>query len=209
MNCEEALKIAKTMKRNYVYVTPTRMYGLDVGKCALSTIDMVTDLDKSFAGEVVAILDEKKRDAFLKKNTTTFLNEYKELEPGFYINFWDEPGIISDIMNAYNALYYNTNRNTRLLYSISGLETNPDFMKNIYGIKTDDGYRRFILDGYYLDCFTKMHCVTKSDKVSLNIYDYDHFSYMYEFIIDKKKYVVKEYFKIRKLIKYSLIDMGV
>lgn len=209
MNCAEAFKIAKTMKRNYVYVTPTRMYGLDVGKCALSTIDMITDLDKMFAGEVSAILDEKKRDSYLVKNTSTFLNEYRELEPGMYINFWDEPKIISDIMNAYNALYFNVNRNTKLVYSTIGLERNPEFMDRIYGIKTDDGYKRFILDGYYLDCFTKMHCVTKSDKVSLNIYDYDPFSYMYEFFIYKKKYVVKEYFKIRKLRRYTSIDISV
>lgn len=209
MNCAEALKIAKTMKRNYVYVTPTRMYGLDVGKCALSTIDMMTDLTKSFAGEVSAILDEKKRDAFLKKNTSTFLNEYRELEPGLYINFWDEPKIISDIMNAYNGLYFNQNRNTRLIYSKYGLEFNPEVMAKIYGIKTDDGYEKYILDGYYLDCFTKMHCVTKSDRVALNIYDYDQFSYMYEFLINKKKYVVKEYFKIRKLKRYSPINVGV
>ena len=209
MNCAEALKIAKTMKRNYVYVTPTRMYGLDVGKCALSVIDMVTDLDKSFAGEVSAILDEKKRDAFLKKNTSTFLNEYRELEPGLFINFWDEPKIISDIMNAYNGLYFNQSRNTRLIYSKYGLEFDSEFMAKIYGIKTDDGYEKYILDGYYLDCFTKMHCVTKSDKVALNIYDYDQFSYMYEFLINKKKYVVKEYFKIRKLKRYSEINVSV
>ena len=209
MNCAEALKIAKTMKRNYVYVTPTRMYGLDAGKCALSTIDMVTDLDKSFAGEVSAILDEKKREAFLKKNTSTFLNEYRELEPGLFINFWEEPKIISDIINAYNGLYFNQTRDTRLIYSKYGLELNPEFMAKIYGIKTDDGYERYILDGYYLDCFTKMHCVTKSDKVALNIYDYDQFSYMYEFLVDKKKYVVKEYFKIRKLKRYNSIDISV
>lgn len=209
MNCAEAFKIAKTMKRNYIYVTPTRMYGLDVGKCALSTIDMITDLDKSFAGEISGILDEKKRDSFLQKNTATFLNEYRELEPGIYINFWDEPKIISDIMNAYNALYFNTTRNTRLVYSVAGLESNPDFMAKIYGIKTTDGYEKYILDGYYLDCFTKMHCVTKSDKVALNIYDYDQFSYMYEFLINKKKYMVKEYFKIRKLKKYTPINVSV
>ena len=208
MNCMEALKIAKTMKRNYVYITPTRMYGLDTGKCALSIIDIQSDIDKSFAGEVASILDDKKRDSFLVNNTGVFLNEYRELEPGVYINFWDEPKIIDDIMKAYNALYFNS-PNARLIYSATNLEQNDDFMRNIYGIKTVDGYRRFILDGYYLDCFTKMHCVTKSDKVSLNIYDYDPFSYMYEFFINKKKYTVKEYFKIRKLKHYNLIKVSV
>lgn len=69
MSYENALKIAKTMKRNYIFVTPTRMYGLDIEKGALSIIDIESDIQIPFAGEVSSILNEKKKESYLKKNT--------------------------------------------------------------------------------------------------------------------------------------------
>ena len=203
MECKEAFKIAKTMKRNFIYVTPTRMYGMDIGKSTLSIIDMISDVPLSFAGEVSAILDDNKKEKFLVKNTSTFLYEYKKLEEDMYINFWQEPSVIKDIMNAYNSLSsILSRRSLNPIYSVSGLEGNSIFMDNTYGIKVADGYHNMVMDGYYLDCFSKMHCISKSDKVSLNVYDKDPFFYIYEFIVGKKKYEVKEYFKIRKMHRY-------
>lgn len=203
MECKEAFKIAKTMKRNFIYVTPTRMYGMDIGKSTLSIIDMISDVPLSFAGEVSAILDDNKKEKFLVKNTSTFLYEYKKLEEDMYINFWQEPSVINDIMNAYNSLSsILSRRSLNSTYSVSGLEGNSTFMDNTYGIKVADGYHNMVMDGYYLDCFSKMHCISKSDKVSLNVYDKDPFFYIYEFIVGKKKYEVKEYFKIRKMHRY-------
>lgn len=204
MDCKEAFKIAKTMKRNFVYVTPTRMYGMDIGKSTLSIIDMVSEVPFTFAGEVSAILDDNKKEKFLVKNTPTFLYEYKKLEDDMYINFWEQPSIIDDIMSAYQSLSsILSRRSLSPTYSISGLEDDENFMKNTYAIKVADGYQNMVMNGYYFDCFSKMHCISKKDKVSLNIYNKDPFFYIYEFIIDKKKYVVKEYFKIRKMYKYN------
>lgn len=203
MECKEAFKIAKTMKRNFIYVTPTRMYGMDIGKSTLSIIDMISNVPVSFAGEISAILDENKKEKFLVKNTSTFLYEYKKLEEDMYINFWEEPSVINDIMNAYNSLSnILSRRSLNPTYSVSGLENNISFMNNTYAIKVVDGYQKMVMDGYYLDCFSKMHCISKADKVSLNVYDKDPFFYIYEFIVSKKKYEVKEYFKIRKMHRY-------
>ena len=66
MECKEAFKIAKTMKRNFIYVTPTRMYGMDIGKSTLSIIDTISNVPVSFAGEISAILDENKKEKFFK-----------------------------------------------------------------------------------------------------------------------------------------------
>lgn len=203
MECKEAFKIAKTMKRNFIYVTPTRMYGMDIGKSTLSIIDMISNVPVPFAGEISAILDENKKEKFLVKNTSTFLYEYKKLEEDMYINFWEEPSVINDIMNAYNSLSnILSRRSLNPTYSVSGLENNISFMNNTYAIKVVDGYQKMVMDGYYLDCFSKMHCISKADKVSLNVYDKDPFFYIYEFIVSKKKYDVKEYFKIRKMHRY-------
>ena len=203
MECKEAFKIAKTMKRNFIYVTPTRMYGMDIGKSTLSIIDMISNVPVPFAGEISAILDENKKEKFLVKNTSTFLYEYKKLEEDMYINFWEEPSVINDIMNAYNSLSnILSRRSLNPTYSVSGLENNISFMNNTYAIKVVDGYQKMVIDGYYLDCFSKMHCISKADKVSLNVYDKDPFFYIYEFIVSKKKYEVKEYFKIRKMHRY-------
>lgn len=209
MSYEEALKIAKTMKRNYIFVTPTRMYGLDIEKGALSIIDIESNIQLPFAGEVSSILNAKKKELFLNKNTPTFLNEYKQITDDMYLNFWDEPKVIDLIMSAYNNLNTLLNgRFTRLAYSNSDLEKNEEFMRNTYGIKTDEGYRKYVFENYYLDCFSKVHCISKSDKVSLNVYDVDPYSFIYEFFIDKKKYVVKEYFRVRKLHRYTRVDIS-
>lgn len=204
MSCADALKIAKTMKRDFVYVTPTRMLGLDISKCALSIIDIDSDIITSFAGKVASLLNEKKKDTYIIKNASTFMYEYKKLDEDLYCNMFDQDGIKEDILDAYNRL---CNRLARavLIATFPNLHLNNDFMDNTYGIKATDGYKKFIMDGYYFDCFTKMHCISKSDKVSLNIYDADQYSYIYEFFVDKKKYVVREYFRIRKLNKYSRV----
>lgn len=203
MSCSEALKIAKTMKRDFVYVTPTRMLGLDIGKCALSVIDTESSIITSFAGKTAALLNEKKKETFIIKNASTFLYEYKKIDDDLYCNMFEQEKIKSDIMESYNRLINHLSHGT-LIYSITDLQKNPEFMDNTYGIRADDGYKRFVMDGYYFDCFTKMHCISKSDKVSLNIYDVDQFSYIYEFFVYKKGYTVKEYFRIRKLNRYRV-----
>lgn len=202
MSCAEALKIAKTMKRDYVYVTPTQMLGLDISKCALSIINIDSDIVVPFAGKVSALLNEKKKETFIIKNASTFLYEYKKIDEDVYCNMFDQDKVITDIMTAYRSLLSQLST-ARLIDSFPDLHNSKEFMDGAYGIRADEGYKRLILNGYYFDCFTKVHCISKSDKVSLNIYDNDIYSYLYEFIVDKKKYKVIEYFKIRKLNRYS------
>lgn len=201
MSTASALKIAKTMKRDYVYITPTRMIGLDSGKYALSIIDIESDIIHPFAGKTSALLNEKKKESFIIKNASTFLYEYKKIDEDVYCNLFEQDKIIQDIMDTYNKLNSQLS-SSRLICSMVDLHLNNIFMDGTYGIKADDGYEKNIIDGFYFDHFTKMHCNSKSDKVALNIYDNDDASYIYEFFINKKKYVVREYFKIRKLNHY-------
>lgn len=202
MSCSEALKIAKTMKRDMVFVTPTRMLGLDVGGCALSVIDIESDICVPFAGKTAALLNEKKKETFIIKNASTFLYEYKKIDDDLYCNLFDQEKIMADIMVSYNSLQDRLSK-SRLLCTLPDLHLNEEFMNATYGIRAAEGYKRIVIGGYYFDCFTKMHCISKSDKVSLNIYDADQYSFIYEFFVDKKKYVVREYFRIRKLNHYS------
>lgn len=201
MSTASALKIAKTMKRDLVYITPTRMIGVDSGKCALSIIDIESDIVHPFAGKVAALLNEKKKDSFIIKNAATFLYEYKKIDEDVYCNIFEQDKIMYDIMDSYNRLMNHLSHST-LIVTMQDLHLNEDFMNGTYGIRADDGYKKNIIDGFYFDHFTKMHCNSKSDKISLNIYDNDEYSYIYEFFIDKKKYVVREYFRIRKLNHY-------
>lgn len=204
MSCADALKIAKTMKRDLVYVTPTRMLGLDISKCALSIIDIDSDIITPFAGKTAALLNEKKKETFIIKNAATFMYEYKKIDDDLYCNLFDQERIIYDIMESYNNLH-NQLSSARLIATLPNLHLNDEFLNATYGIRASEGYKKIIIDGFYFDCFTKMHCISKSDKVSLNIYDNDPYSYIYEFFVDKKKYVVREYFKIRKLHHYSRV----
>lgn len=204
MSCASALKIAKTMKRDFVYITPTRMIGIDAGKCALSIIDIESDIVMPFAGKVSALLNEKKKESFIIKNASTFLHEYKKIDEDLYCNIFDQDRIMYDIMDTYNRLQNHLSRSV-LITSMNDLHLNSEFMDYSYGIRAGDGYKKNIIDGFYFDYFTKMHSNGKSDKVSLNIYDNDEYSYIYEFFIDKKKYIIKEYFRIRKLNHYSRV----
>ena len=74
-------------------------------------------------------------------------------------------------------------------------------MDTVAKLKVNDGLTRFMLGGkYMITSFNKVHAINASDKVSVNIYDIDPISFLCEFIVDKKKYTVKEYIRYRKMM---------
>ena len=78
------------------------------------------------------------------------------------------------------------------------MEKDVNFMTTVAKLKVENGLTSYVLGNKYLmTSFNKVHAINASDKISINIYEIDSISYICEFIIDKKKYKVKEYIRYR------------
>ena len=78
-------------------------------------------------------------------------------------------------------------------YRVDDLKSNEEFM-SIMAMKSWDGQSLFRLNRkYILTIFTGLIPLNKSDKISLDIYDIDNYSYIAKFIINKGKFVINKY----------------
>ena len=169
-NMVSIIKIAKGMKRPVIQLRNNKILGTDEEFCTLS---------KSAHPDI-------------------FFAEYKKIIDGFYINGWAEIQYADIISDMWERIAYYINY-SNIIYSETGLEKNEQFM-SLCKAKVSDGLQYYNIDNKYLQTsFNKIHCINSKDKVSLNIYDIDMESLLYEYIIDKKKYVVNQYVRYRKM----------
>lgn len=195
----DVIKIAKTMKRPIVYIAPTYMLGTDEEFCTLSRINIESDIKRPIAFKISSILIGDSKDKFANEHPEVFFTEYSHVQDDLYINTWNESFYMYNIMNI------NLRLTTFLLYSnkvyfAEGLEKDVNFMQNVAKLKVADGMKKYIIDDSFLQTsFNKVHSVNASDTISLNVYDIDPSSYLYEYRIGKKKYDVYEYIRYRKM----------
>jgi hypothetical protein len=173
------------------------MYGTDEEFCTLSMIEIGSNINYSIAALVSSIFDESKKNKFMEDHPDIFYNEYMKVD-NLYINYWDQPMIVKEI-NGLAQKVTNFTSNNRCIYHWEGLENSDLFMASSKMKVADGCSSYFIGDKYLLSTFSKVHAINAADKVSVKVYDYDRVSYLYEFFIDKKKYVVKEYLRCRKI----------
>lgn len=196
---QETMKIARSMKRPIVHISPNYMLGTDEEFCTLSVIEISSDIQRSFTTTVNDYLDESKIEKFSVAHPDIFFTEYQMIDTNFYINLWKEPYLFSNIFSVFNKIQYYLR--FQIVYTEYGLEKNTEFMDTVAKLKVNDGLTRFMLGGkYMITSFNKVHAINASDKVSVNIYDIDPISFLCEFIVDKKKYTVKEYIRYRKMM---------
>lgn len=197
---ENVVKIAKTMKRPIVYITPTYMLGTDDEFCTLSKINIESDIVRPMAFRISDCLLGTAKDKYAQARPEIFFSEYTHIQDDMYINTWQEPVL----MNTLIGMYMRVSRaldGLAPIYSSAGFEKDDNFMQTVAKLKVSSGLQSYVLEGAYIQTsFNKVHAINANDKVSLNIYDIDYESYMYEFIIDKKKYQVVEYIRYRKMI---------
>ena len=89
--------------------------------------------------------------------------------------------------------------NGNVLYSKENFQQDEPEMLSL---KSADGGKMFCVDNrFFMTSFNAIHPATKSDKVDLIIRDCDYYSYIAEFIINKKKdnYQLHEFLRFRKL----------
>lgn len=195
----ETIKIARSMKRPIIHVSPNYMLGTDEEFCTLSIIEIDSDIPRSFTTTVNDYLDESKIEKFSMEHPDIFFSEYNLIDTDFYVNFWKEPYLLSNIFNIFSKIQ--SYLQFPVVYTESGLEKNVNFMNTVAKIKVADGLTKFIIgDKYLITSFNKVHAINASDKISVNIYDIDPISFLCEFIVDKKKYTVKEYIRYRKMM---------
>lgn len=195
----EILKIARSMKRSIVHISPHYILGSDEDYCTLSIIEINTEVPKPFTYHINDILTEDKKDKFVNEHPSEFFTEYEETVPGIYINTFHENIYRNNIFELFNKVTMYLINSTPI-YQSDSLEKNEDFMNKVAKLKVSDGMTTYILDNRFLITnFNKLHPINASDKLSVRIFDLDDISYLYEFFIIKKKYTIKEYIRYRKI----------
>lgn len=167
----DVIKMAKSMKRKYVEITPNCIYGLDESFSLFSVI--YSGGDEFFAGDIMELSAGKEVEERERLEETILYNMDKCIK-GFIPVTNTEPVVV-----------------------INDLKEDETF-NTILGLKATDGARKMVVDNkYVLYQHGTMHPVTKSDGVSLKIYPYDNISFIAEFIVNKKKYEIHEFVRYR------------
>lgn len=197
------MKIAKSMKRPIVYITPNYMLGTDEEFCTLSVIEISSEIPRSFAVYTNNVLEGTKKEKYAIDHPDIFFSEYElfDKENDFYINTWNEEVIKNNILSLFQKVHQSLSSPfTSKVYSEEGLETNEQFISTVAKLKINDGMTTYFIDNkYMITSFNKVHAINATDKINVIIYDVDPVSYLYEFSINKKKYIVKEYIRYRKM----------
>lgn len=196
-NVKEVLKIAKTMKRSNILVTNNFICGSDDDFATLSVIIIESNVN-SFATNMRSFIDKNKDGKWINENSTLFFSQYRLIGDDIYINDWRENVLRQQLLEMYRKII-GTNR--QLLLSMPAIHEDDTFMSKVVKLKVSDGLSSYTInDNFFITSFNKVHSINSSDKIDLNIYDYDTVSYLYEFIINKKSHVVNEYIRYRKIV---------
>lgn len=196
---DSTMKIAKSMKRPIVHVSNNYMIGTDMEFCTLSIIEINSIIPRPFTTTINSWLNKTAKDRYAQDHPEIFFTEYSCLDENLYINIWEEDTYTKKIFELFSKVNNYLYRRIPIYHS-EGFEKDGDFVQNVSKLKVSDGLKTYVIDNIFiLTSFNKVHCINASDKVSLNIYDIDTDSYLYEFIINKKKYIVKEYIRYRKM----------
>lgn len=196
---EEVLKMAKSMKRAVVHIAPNYMLGSDEEFCTLSMIIIDTGIDKPITSVLNEIIDNNGAAKLAESSAGEFLNEYTRYNENYYYKFWNEELYREKLFSLLAKV--NLAITCRpVLYTETGLEKNQEFMASAK-LKAGDGLSSYKFgDQYLVTGFYKVHPINANDKVDVTIYDLDDQSCLYEYIIDKKKYKIKEYIRYRKML---------
>ena len=196
-NVRDALKIAKTMKRSNILITNNFMCGSDDDLATLSIILLESGIN-SFATNMRTAVDKRKDEKWINENSALFFSQYRLVGDDVYIDSWSENILKQQLLDMYKRIL---DHKSLPIFSITSIHDDAEFMSKVAKLKVSDGLSSYIInDSYYITSFNKVHSINSSDKVDLNIYDYDPVSYLYEFIINKKSHIVTEYIRYRKVL---------
>lgn len=189
---DEAITIAKTMKKPIIYVTSDYILGTDNDFFTLSIIYTSSDIPRPFTCILKDLITPKDKEI-------PDTSKYSVLCEGYLIDTWIESELYTNIITIFKHLYkiINIGIYPKIIDKMD-ISKNEQFRQAV-GMKDADGHIWYTENSVFMSSFARLHAVNASDNVSLTIYDIDPISYLSEFIIEKKKCTIHEYIKYRKL----------
>lgn len=168
---DETVKIAKSLKRKFVNITPNYICGIDESYSLFSIV--YTGGDEFFAGYIGELSNGKEVD------------ERERLEQNIIVNCNGYIRLVTELSNLTPTV------------ELTDIKENEQF-QDILSLRATEGAKRLVINNKYIMYMcSAMHPVTKTDKASLKIYDYDSISFVAEIIITKKKYQIHEFIRYR------------
>lgn len=186
--CVKLYDVVKGMKCDIVYVYPNRVIGADKEGTSLSEVFCDTGVSESYEIErdVLKLIADKSK-ALVKVDDDPF-------EPEDFINryairrSWLGPLEQSDL-NMYIIMKGNDIPNCR----IDDIKADDSF-NEIQNKKAADGMTLYKVNKkYILTLYKGLVPVNKSDRVALELYDIDNYSFLAKFIINKGKFTINKY----------------
>jgi len=192
VDCVRLYDIMKSMKCDIYHIYKNVIIGIDKFSTSLSEVICDTKVEGSYEidKDTMKLIADKCQEIIKdeKVNAEYYISRYSqknyratELEM-MYMNILSilSSKIVPDLV-------------------VDSVKSNEEFMK-ILSNKSADGANFFkINDKYIMSIYSGLLPINKSDKVSLEIYNIDEYSYISKFIINKGKFV------INKFIKYLFI----
>ena len=186
----DLIKIIRSMKKTFIFIDKDIIYGTDVTYSTISIIYLPYNTNMTFAFsilELTALLRNTKQLLILSDGV---INESQQ----YILNNRDLEKIFRQKIQHLFLI-----KNNKVLLHIEDLKEDECFKTALTMKSTDKMMMCNINNTFLMSTFNSIHPVTKSDKISLNIYDNGIKSFLSEFIIDKKKYCIYEYILYRYL----------
>lgn len=163
------IKLAKSMKKEFIEITNSYIIGTDVNRCTMSII--YTKSDEYYIGTMAELEGKKIPDYWMPNDRL-------------------KRDIDILMSNCFKVL----DRNIVLLKE-DNIKENDSFIYS-QSMKSSDGASKYAFGlDFIMYTFSSLHPINKPDTVSMTIYEYDNMSYLAEYKIRKKKYEIIEYIR--------------
>lgn len=160
------LKMAKSMKREFLELNSSYLIGTDVNRCTMSII--YHGSNEYYIGTLAELEGKKIPDYWIPNDRLKF--DIDRLK-----------------VNCFHIIDHN-----KIIYKEDNLKENESFQL-VESMKESQGSSIFKSFNYLMYSFSSLHPLNKPDSISMRLYEYDNISYLAEFIIQKKNYNINEY----------------
>lgn len=164
----DIIKMAKSMKREFIEITNNYISGTDVNRGTFSII--------------------------YQGSPDYYIGTLAELEGKKQPDYWKPEEMVKsrlDYLKEQSFLL--TSRDP--IMTIDNLKDDESFL-DIVSNKAADGANIYGFNKQYLMyTFSSLHPLNKPDVISCSIYPVDNISYLAQFVINKKKWVIYEYIR--------------
>ncbi|MDD3121912.1 MAG: hypothetical protein PHC62_00185 [Candidatus Izemoplasmatales bacterium] len=213
----DLIKLSKQMKKPIVKFQPHKLIGIDEQFASITTYEINEEKFPLFHEmkvndnqplELTVIINDliawiKKVD-FDKVNIVQwgfFYDEGKTYFPNDFDLMRAVNQLTSKVMNLTSCDPYISDMYSKLIIDHYDLRGDDQF-EELLKLKTVDGSRMFhLLNQYMMSTFSTIHPLTKSDKISVSVYELEYgASFLAVFHIIKKGQLMNEFIRYRNLL---------